>query len=146
MVREAQEADVPRLAEILRLSPEAGSWEESDLRASITSDPARQCFVAARGERVLGFLLAARPVREEAEILTLAVDPATRRQGVGTSLLKALLQGRPGRVFLEVRRSNLPAQRFYGSLGFITSGIRPGYYRSPEEDAVLMQLLYSQSF
>ncbi len=39
------------------------------------------------------------------------------------------------RTFLEVRRSNLPAQRLYERLGFTVADVRRNYYSQPEEDA-----------
>jgi ribosomal-protein-alanine N-acetyltransferase len=42
------------------------------------------------------------------------------------------------RVFLEVRESNLAAVRFYETHGFARAGQRAGYYRDPDEVAVLM--------
>jgi ribosomal-protein-alanine N-acetyltransferase len=44
------------------------------------------------------------------------------------------------RTFLEVRRSNLPAQRLYERLGFTVSAVRRNYYSQPEEDALVLAL------
>ena len=41
------------------------------------------------------------------------------------------------RTYLEVRRSNLPAQRLYERLGFTVATVRRNYYSQPEEDALL---------
>jgi len=41
---------------------------------------------------------------------------------------------------LEVRQSNIAAQKLYQSMGFVTSGIRKGYYSDDGEDAVAMTL------
>jgi len=43
-------------------------------------------------------------------------------------------------AFLEVRRSNLPAQALYHKYGFSVAAIRPRYYRDNNEDALLMIL------
>ena len=44
------------------------------------------------------------------------------------------------RTFLEVRRSNVPAQRLYETLGFKETGVRKNYYSHPEEDALVLSL------
>lgn len=139
-VREATGADVPRLLEIIRASPEAGTWPESELRESIASQPARKYLVIEEDGRAAGLLLVQSPAAGEAEILTLAVAPEARRRGIASELLRAFLASVKGRVFLEVRQSNIAAQQLYRKLGFTTMGVRRGYYSSPREDAVLMQL------
>lgn len=80
----------------------------------------------------------------EIDIHNLAVDPAHRRQGIGRSLLLAVIdeaehEGR-SRITLEVRRSNEAAQRLYQSVGFVSQGLRKGYYSDDGEDAVIMAL------
>ena len=42
------------------------------------------------------------------------------------------------RTLLEVRRSNVPAQRLYQRLGFAVAGVRRNYYTHPEEDALVL--------
>jgi ribosomal-protein-alanine N-acetyltransferase len=44
------------------------------------------------------------------------------------------------RVTLEVRKSNLAAQKLYESMGFVTTGLRKGYYSDDGEDALAMTL------
>jgi ribosomal-protein-alanine N-acetyltransferase len=43
-------------------------------------------------------------------------------------------------VTLEVRKSNLAAQKLYESMGFLTTGVRKGYYSDDGEDALAMTL------
>jgi len=57
-----------------------------------------------------------------------------------TRVLLAARQQSLTRVTLEVRKSNLPAQKLYESLGFVTSGLRKGYYSDDGEDALAMTL------
>lgn len=84
---------------------------------------------------------------DEGEILNLGVAPAHRRKGVARALvgraLAALAAGGASAVFLEVRESNVAAQRLYEQLGFRQVGRRPGYYRRPTEDAVLLRTAIS---
>lgn len=86
-----------------------------------------------------GFLLG-RIVAAEAEVLTLAVDPATRRQGVGRGLVQrfhdeAQRQGAT-EVFLEVAADNQAARALYGAMGYHQAGTRRGYYRQDGAAAV----------
>ena len=134
-IRRATDQDRPALDRILAASPEAGQWSQLDL-----SRP-RRCLVADGGPGVVGVLLASCPVPDEAEILALAVDPAHRRRGAASALLGAFLESRHGRVFLEVRASNRAARRLYSRFGFRQTAVRPLYYQTPAEDALIFQLL-----
>lgn len=86
-----------------------------------------------------GFILI-RAVADEAEILTLAVRPLARRQGVGGHLVEAASRRATAlgasRMFLEVAEDNAPARGLYGSLGFEAGGRRPRYYPRPDGPAV----------
>lgn len=79
----------------------------------------------------------------EAHIITLAVHPDWRGRGLGKFLLLTVLEQavRDGarRVTLEVRTSNRVAQHLYMEVGFVRTGVRPGYYRDGE-DAWVMTL------
>jgi ribosomal-protein-alanine N-acetyltransferase len=103
-------------------------------------------FVIARhvaGGALAGFAVAWR-VLEETELANLAVAPGSRRVGVASQLLHAVLddarQHRVERVYLEVRESNVAARRLYESNGFATVGRRKLYYRKPDEDALILRL------
>ena len=80
----------------------------------------------------------------EANLCTLTVAPAARRQGVGRALLEQSLAALKAEgacsCFLEARASNAPALALYGRLGFARVGLRRGFYRAPAEDAVLMAM------
>ncbi len=136
MVREAEERDIPRLHEILAQCPEAGRWSTDDLRQDVPRGTGG-CLVAEQGDRVIGLLLVQCPTPDEAEILAVAVEPTARRRGAARALVEAFLRSRQGHVFLEVRRSNIAAQRLYEACGFVRTGIRQDYYSSPVEDALL---------
>jgi ribosomal-protein-alanine N-acetyltransferase len=75
----------------------------------------------------------------EIEILNLAVDPAFRRRGLATELLRGLIACRPAAIYLEVRQSNSAARELYKSLGFKNLSIRAAYYHHPAEAAVVMK-------
>ena len=105
------------------------------------SDVARVYVLRARGKRVAAFC-ACWIIFDELHINTIAVDPALRRQGLETTLLEHVMadaarEGAAG-VTLEVRRSNEAAIRLYEQLGFTVEAVRPRYYTSPEEDALIL--------
>ncbi len=100
-----------------------------------------RCFLCAEPG---GFALA-RVIADEAELLTLAVDPVARRQGLGRRLLaefeETAQERGAARVFLEVSADNAAALALYTGTGYSESGRRRGYYRSPDGrriDAILM--------
>ncbi len=87
-------------------------------------------------------------IQDEAEVLTVAVDPDARRSGEGRKLMQDLLatvQARGvTRVFLEVNVNNSAAIALYRSFGFSDSGLRRGYYAVGDgrsHDALLMQVM-----
>jgi ribosomal-protein-alanine N-acetyltransferase len=86
----------------------------------------------ARDEPAVGFVLSRGAAGEE-ELLLIAVDPEHRGKGVGTALLKRLIDesARRGteRLFLEMRDGN-PAERLYLAMGFVPVGRRRQYYRA----------------
>jgi len=83
-------------------------------------------------------------VEDEQHILNLAIAPAYFRQGIARQLVlvavKRAYDKGARRVFLEVRASNIAAQKLYSSFGFTGSFVRKGYYDEPLEDAVVMTL------
>ncbi len=89
-----------------------------------------------------GFLLG-RVIADEAELLTLAVDPAHRRRGIAARLL-ARFKDRAATLgavtaFLEVAADNRAARALYVGAGWTQAGSRRGYY-APGVDAVVMTL------
>ena len=79
---------------------------------------------------------------DEAHITNIAVRNLYQRQGIGELLLIATIdlsaELKASLLTLEVRASNLPAQKLYEKYGFVQVGLRRGYYTDNREDAVLM--------
>lgn len=111
-------------------------WSEAEF-GEIISNPLN--FLLARPQ---GFLLG-RTVAGEAELLTLAVAPEYRRQGIAAGLLAEFARTALGRgardAFLEVASGNAPAIAAYTRAGWIRAGLRRGYY-APGIDALVMRL------
>jgi ribosomal-protein-alanine N-acetyltransferase len=113
---------------------------ERELRQS---DVARVYVVRLPGQPVAAFC-ACWLVYDELHINTIAVDTRLRRQGIATALMRYLLAEAASlgarRTYLEVRRSNLPAQRLYERLGFTVATVRRDYYSQPAEDALVLSM------
>jgi len=81
---------------------------------------------------------------DELHLVNLAVHPDFRRQGIGTQIMQYLLnlgkQLGAKRATLEVRMSNVIAQKFYSKFGFVSIALRKKYYSHNKEDAVVMWL------
>jgi [ribosomal protein S18]-alanine N-acetyltransferase len=140
-IRAFGEADAAAAAEILRASPEASQWTEWGVR-ELRGWSGVVALVSEDDGKVCGFIIG-RQTGEEAEILNLAVIPAKRRKGQAGALLKAGMAEfrarQVSRVFLEVRESNEGGMAFYQKHGFSKMGRRAGYYRDPQEAAIVME-------
>lgn len=81
-------------------------------------------------------------ILDEAHITNIAVAPPHRRQGIGQSILEALLSWAQSlgaaSATLEVRQSNIQAQKMYEKFGFVKRGRRLRYYSDNNEDAIIM--------
>jgi ribosomal-protein-alanine N-acetyltransferase len=140
----ATPALAPALARTHAAAFETG-WSAADI-AECLAGPGGFGLVAAEAEMLTGaadppcgFVLA-RALAGEAEILTLAVAPDHRRQGLGRALLEAAigLAATLGAeaMFLEVAADNDPAIALYAAAGFAPAGRRRAYYQRPGGPAV----------
>ncbi|MHB1303597.1 MAG: GNAT family N-acetyltransferase [Acidiphilium sp.] len=104
----------------------AEAWSAVSI-ATMFANPANFGFLSEAGVMVI-----ARAAADEAEIVTIGVDPARRRAGLGRALLAAALAEAERRgavaVFLEVEASNLQAIGLYRACGFVQVGRRRDYY------------------
>lgn len=114
-------------------------WSAQEFRDLLA---APRVFLLTRGEDAL---LMGQVVADEAELLTIAVDPGLRRQGLGRGLVADFLAEAARRgaasAFLEVAAGNLAARALYASQGFVDTGRRRAYYHGPQgsDDAVVMR-------
>ena len=123
-------------------------WSEEDFRSSLY-EVNNDYIVADIDGKVVGYC-GYWGIVGEGYIYNVAVKREFRRQKIGYSMLKTLLNESAGRGItsftLEVRYSNAAAIRLYESLGFIRAGIRKDFYSKPKEDAVIMWLNPIQQF
>jgi ribosomal-protein-alanine N-acetyltransferase len=85
-------------------------------------------------------------VCDEIHITNLAIDPAVRKEGLGSSLLKFLIQMGSDvnvkKIYLEVRKSNHAGKALYNKFGFVQTGYRSQYYSDNQEDALLFTYFF----
>lgn len=120
-------------------------WSASALKLLTTNDAVG--FVCMDGNTALaygGMLYA--PF--EGQITNVAVSPLARRQGLGRTIVSALIEDAIEKdleqIALEVRTSNQAAIALYESLGFFRAGIRKHFYKHPTEDGLVMLKLLKE--
>ncbi|MHB1102457.1 MAG: ribosomal protein S18-alanine N-acetyltransferase [Devosia sp.] len=106
-------------------------WPREDFAAYIAGADTPIYVACDARRRIAGFAML-RLAADEAELITIAVDPKWRKKGVGLALMRALfedLRMTPARqLFLEVAADNPAALRLYARLGFAKVSERQGYY------------------
>lgn len=140
VVEEASADDLDRLSEIHDQSFRQ-TWHTEEL-AALRAQPGVTILIARRASpygtrKALGFVIL-RKAADEAEVLTIAVDPAWRGRGIARLLMQAVLTrlyaDRVKSLFLEVDAANEAAIALYRSLGMRQVGMRRGYYSSSDGD------------
>lgn len=115
------------------------AWSKEDLLRETSNETAVN-LVALVGNEVVGYLQCWYTL-EEADLINIAVKNSYRRQGIAHAmlvyLLETLRQKGVSDLFLEVRVSNLPAQKLYESFHFEIVNRRKRYYINGE-DAFIM--------
>jgi ribosomal-protein-alanine N-acetyltransferase len=103
-------------------------------------------MVVETGTRLVGFMLY--EFHEEMlRVIKLAVDPQYQRCGVGF-LMVARLFDKLGRtrhhIEMEVRENNVQGQRFLKACGFKATAVRPQWFKTPVEDALVFRATYRE--
>ena len=136
--------DIPVLAtyekELFPYSP----WSTSQFKEEFAGIPTtRYMSVAESGNKVVGYCGVFLPAPGvEADILTVAVLPDFRRQGIAREFMRQIEQWSKERwasaMMLEVEQSNSAAIELYKSLGYMKISVRMDYY-GPGQDAFVMR-------
>lgn len=86
-------------------------------------------------------------ILDEAELMNIVVNKASRHSGIGTLLLNKLLEickeKNLDSIFLEVNEKNLNAQKLYKNFGFEAISIRKNYYNS--DNGIVMKKIFKTS-
>lgn len=115
-------------------------WSYRDIQDLICTEGS-MCFTATDGDEVIAYVIG-RLIAPEGEIYRVAVKPEKRQRGIGYRLLDYSVKTSRGkgleRLFLEVRSKNVAAIKLYTAYGFTEIGVRKGYYKNPQDDAIVM--------
>lgn len=116
-------------------------WTERDFKKEILVNNFAYYFVAEVAGEAVGYA-GMWHIITEGHITNVAVLPEYRGRGIGKALVERLIAFAQSKemigITLEVRISNLNAQRLYTQYGFRPEGFRKRYYSDTGEDAVIM--------
>lgn len=103
-------------------------------------------MVAETDDQVIGYMIYELH-KDRLNIINFAVHPTFHRLGVGTAMLdklkRKLSSERRNHLLLEVRETNLAAQMFFKSQGFMASDVLRRHYEQTREDAYRMIFRYA---
>jgi ribosomal-protein-alanine N-acetyltransferase len=136
------------LSEVMCIERQSFSspWSYELFLHEIIDKTSAAIVVEAEGDvktEMLGYLFYWR-IGEEIHITNIAVARLHRRQGVGESMIRWMMDNAREngikKLSLEVRVSNKAALEMYAKLGFTGMGVRKRYYTDNGEDAIIMTL------
>lgn len=132
--------DIPEICAI-EAEAFATPWSEQAFINELTQNQFAQYIVMEYEGSIIGYG-GMWIIIDEAHVTNIAVLNEFRGRKLGQRLMAELADraDRLGavRMTLEVRPSNVAAQRMYAKFGFEEAGLRPGYYTDNGEDAIIM--------
>jgi ribosomal-protein-alanine N-acetyltransferase len=141
-LREMTWRDIPTLAELETELFATDAWSAATWWGELAGRP-RRSYVVVEGTEGIDGYAGADLGGEVADVMTVAVAPGRRGQGLGDRLVGELLRrasdSGAGSVMLEVRADNGPARRLYERHGFAEVAVRRRYYQPEGVDAVVMR-------
>ena len=141
-LREMTWRDIPQLARLERELFATDAWSEPTWWGELAGRP-RRSYVVLEGSDGIDGYAGVDLGGEVADVMTVAVAPGRRGQGLGDGLVDELLRRAAddgaGSVMLEVRADNGPARRLYERHGFAEVAVRRRYYQPDGVDAVVMR-------
>ena len=142
VIRTISKRDTKQLAELDKVCF-AVPWSEQAF-IDETENELANYIIAEDNGTVIGYVGYWKVV-DEGHITNIAVSPDYRRKGIASEMLsriiKAAYDDNLYLLTLEVRKSNIAAQKLYEKFGFEPLGERKNYYHLPTEDAVIMTLM-----
>ena len=138
-IREMRKEDIPNIM-ILEKELFSTPWKEDMFIEEIEKQYA---YVLETKNKIIGYICGWK-LLDEFNITNIAIAAEFQRNGFGKALVQflmsKLLDENCFKFFLEVRESNLVANKLYERMGFSIIGSRKNYYNSPQEDALVLGL------
>ena len=136
--------DIPVLASYEKLLFPYSPWNTAQFKEEFAGIPATRFMSVAESDNTIigycGVFLPAPGV--EADILTVAVLPEYRRQGIAQEFMRQIEAWARDRgataMMLEVEQTNDSAIALYTKLGYMKISVRMDYY-GPGQDAFVMR-------
>jgi [ribosomal protein S18]-alanine N-acetyltransferase len=126
--------------------PSAEQWSERSWRSELLGE--RRTILIARAQRPVG-VISITTIGELGDLHRLVVEPRSRRQGIGTDLVRAGLESvrqlGVRAVILDVAYHNEAAIALYQQLGFEQLSARQNYY-GPGQHALILKLYDLQTW
>jgi [ribosomal protein S18]-alanine N-acetyltransferase len=139
-LRRLQLADLDAIERIERASYPT-PWSRSMFASELAKQSSLSIAAVDPDGDLIGYLVLSRYV-DAWHVMNVAVDPSHRRLGIASAMLRRLFEDTRDDAergyTLEVRVSNAPAISLYERFGFVSRGVRRGYYTDNREDAVIM--------
>lgn len=142
VVRPMQVEDLERIMKIEQTSF-SSPWSPMAFMSELKENEYARYFCLEVDGQIAGYM-GLWFILEEGHITNVAIAAEYRGRRWGEYLMRYVIQRMIAegmeRMTLEVRVSNLSAQRLYERLGFRKAGVRKGYYSDNREDALIMWL------
>lgn len=148
MIRKACKADFQAISTIVAIEQKTNPipWSEKMLLSHFDNE---EVFVLRmlNSDEIIGFLIG-QCVADEATLMHLVIDISHQSKGYARLLLNEWLDSLPDticNIWLEVRESNMIAQKLYESCGFNQVSTRKNYYRTNNTNIRETALVYRLS-
>ncbi|GAB3047027.1 ribosomal protein S18-alanine N-acetyltransferase [Virgibacillus ainsalahensis] len=140
MLRKMMTDDVDQVMEVERASFTI-PWTTDIFYQELVDNMHAHYFVMELDNKIIGYA-GTWIIIDDAQITNIAVMPEFRGQKLGERLFQYTIQQAVmmgvSRLSLEVRKSNIVAQKMYQKFGLVPGGIRKNYYVDDQEDAIVM--------
>ncbi len=143
LLRNVNNKDIRELLRIERELYEGETpWNRTAFLYELNAPYPRLYLAVEKSSELVGFI-GCRFKNDNGHITNFAVRKSYQKKGIGTHLLNKIKkyaeQNHCVTLSLEVRKSNMDAQRLYRRFGFVTIAIKKNYYNDTKEDAISMQ-------